>query len=246
MERLGYMAINQLSVNELERYIRQTMLPEIGVDGQKRLRASSALVVGAGGLGAPILYYLTAAGIGRLGIIDYDKVSLSNLQRQILFTESDLGSNKSERAYERLSSLNSKTAFDIYSSPLSQDNAEQVIALYDIVIDATDNLRTRYIIDSAAKALRKPYLYGAVDGFIGQCSLFHHQGAGAYQELFPEYDDQADNLPIGVVGATAGTLGSIMAIEAIKVLLGLQSSLAGTLLHFDLLHLDFTRIDLKK
>lgn len=239
------MAIDLFSSSDLERYARQTMMPEIGVEGQQRLRDSSALVVGAGGLGSPLLYYLTAAGVGRLGIIDYDSVSLSNLQRQILFTESDLGFNKAERACHRLSSLNSQTKLDIHALPLTEENAEQIIAPYDIVIDATDNLKTRYIIDSVARSLHKPYLYGAVDGFVGQCSLFHHQGSGGYRDLFSEYDEVTDSLPIGVVGATAGTLGSIMAAEAIKVLLGLQSSLAGTLLRFDLLHLDFMRIDLK-
>lgn len=239
MERLGYMAIN-----DYERYKRQLLMPEVGKDGQECLTTKSALVIGAGGLGAPILLYLVASGIGRLGIVDRDKLEVSNLNRQVLYSESDLGGYKAELAKHRLSALNSHCHIESYTLDLCEANALDLIRGYDIVIDATDNLRTRYLIDDTTQQLGIPYLYGAVEGFVGQASLFGYGGGCGYRELFPDYEAEADTLPIGIIGATAGVLGSIMASEALKVLLGLRPSLAGVLLRYDLRTMHFDRIKL--
>ncbi|MDO4691377.1 MAG: HesA/MoeB/ThiF family protein [Porphyromonadaceae bacterium] len=230
--------------NTSERYIRQTMLPQVGEAGQAKLLGRSALVVGAGGLGSPILYYLTAAGVGRIGIVDDDQVHISNLQRQILFAEEDLGRNKAEQAEQRLKLLNSSTQIDVYPYRLTSECAENIARGYDLIIDATDNLSTRYLLDDTARTLGKPYLYGAVEGFVGQCSLFHVEGSKGYRDLFAEFDVEADARPVGVVGSVAGSLGAIMATEAIKVLLGMPTSLAGYLLRLDLEQMSCERIKL--
>lgn len=226
------------------RYARQIMMPELGKEGQARLARSSALVVGAGGLGAPLLQYLVASGVGRIGIVDSDSVELSNLNRQVLYTEADLGRQKATAATARLALQNSACDLRAYALRLDRENAVGIASGYDLLIDASDNLATRYLLDATAQALGIPYLYGAVEGFVGQSSLFHYAGAGAYRDLFPDYAPEADARPVGVIGATAGVLGSLMATEAIKVLLGMPSSLAGKLLRFDLSRMDFHTLTL--
>lgn len=242
LEGLGLLVMIHHDISK--RYIRQTMLPQIGEAGQAKLLGRSALVVGAGGLGSPILYYLAAAGVGRIGIVDDDRVSVSNLQRQILFAEGDLGKNKAEQAERRLKLLNSNTHIEVYPHRLTSECAENIACDYDLIIDATDNLATRYLLDDTARTLGKPYLYGAVEGFVGQCGIFHVEGSSGYRDLFPEFDVEADARPIGIVGAVAGSLGAIMATEAIKVLLDMPTSLAGYLLCLDLEKMLFSRIKL--
>lgn len=235
MERLGRMDV---VLDPKMRYSRQSLLPEIGLEGQARLASRRALVVGAGGLGAPILYYLAAAGVGHIGIVEGDVVTLSNLQRQILYTEQDLGKPKALCAQARLSALNSACEVEIYPYFLTPENAYAIAQSYDILIDGCDNNRTRYLMDSTAQALGIPYLYGAVSHFAGQCSLFHYQGAGSYKDLFATLDTEAEEEVIPVLGAMPGIIGSTMALEAIKTLLGLGTSLAGKLLRIDALHLE--------
>lgn len=229
---------------DTERYSRQILLPEIGLEGQQRLHSTSALVIGAGGLGAPLLYYLTAAGLGHIGIVDDDQVGASNLQRQILFTEANLGLNKALQAAQRLKALNSSTQFEVYPYRLDDTCARTIAEQYDLLIDATDNLATRSLLDTVAEQIGRPYLYGAVEGFVGQCSLFHYAQAGRYRDLFGDFPSETSSSPIGIVGAVAGTLGSLMATEAIRVLATGQSALAGYLLRFDLRHMQFDRIQL--
>lgn len=227
-----------------ERYARQGLMPELPPEAQERLRANRVLVLGAGGLGAPILYYLTAVGVGSIRLVDDDVVSVSNLNRQILFAESDLGKPKAECARTRLLSFNSTTHIDAHAVRLTADNAHALASDVDLIIDASDNLATRYLLDDVAGALGTPYLYGAVEGFVGQCALFHFDGCGSYRGLFPEMDAKADATPVGIVGATAGALGSMMASEAIRLLAGLTPTLAGTLLRLDLSAMRLDRFSL--
>ncbi len=243
MEGLGYM--DELSVNNKERYERHIALPEIGEAGQRALSSKHILVVGAGGLGAPILYYLVAGGVGHITIVDYDRVCLSNLQRQILYTEDDLGKLKVVVAKSRLLRLNSTVIIRAINKKITSDNAYEIAKGHDMIIDGTDNLATRYVIDDIAKQLAIPFLYGAVSGFKGQCSLFHYNGVkGGYRELFPEYDIEYDSCPVGLISSIPGLIGSIMATEALKVLLGIPSSLAGYLLIIDTLTFTSMRVKL--
>lgn len=238
MERLGRVAIEAL------RYTRQTLLPEFGEGGQLKLFHSSVLVVGAGGLGSPILLYLASAGIGRIGIIDSDVVSESNLNRQVLYTESDLGKPKASTAGQRLRELNSAISIDIYDERLSDRNPNNVAMGYDLIIDACDNLSTRHLLDSTCQQLGIPYLYGAIEGFIGQAALFLSDTTIRYGDLFPGNDSAGDNRPIGVVGATAGMLGALMASQAIRYLLGVPCPLASKLWRIDLTTLCIDFIEL--
>ncbi|MDO4790495.1 MAG: HesA/MoeB/ThiF family protein, partial [Porphyromonas sp.] len=230
MERLGRMDVKPTSeLSFTERYQRQIMLPEVGIAGQQRLADRRVLVVGAGGLGAPILYYLVASGVGHVGIVDFDTVSPSNLQRQILYQEKDLGKPKAITAVERLRRLNSDCSLTAYNERFSIENAERIASGYDLIIDGCDNLATRYLMDQTAETLSIPYLYGAVSEFVGQTSLFHYKGCGGYRDLFADFDASTDGSAVGIIGATAGFTGALMASEAIKILLGLPSALAGKL-----------------
>lgn len=245
MERLGRMDVNtSLQTSFSERYRRQTMLPEIGEAGQRRLSSKKVLVVGAGGLASPILYYLVAAGVRQIGIVDFDTVSLSNLQRQILYREEDLGRPKAVVAAERLHKLDSACLPIAYNEPFSAENAMRIAAGYDLLIDGCDNLATRYLMDETAAVLSIPYLYGAVSEFTGQTSLFHHNGSGGYRDLFADYDPASDRSVVGVLGAAAGVIGSFMAAEAVKVLLGLPSALSGRMLRVNTLTLDIDLFDI--
>lgn len=221
-----------------ERYTRQSLLPEVGLEGQDLLLQKRVLVVGAGGLGAPILYYLVAAGLGHIGIVDGDTVSLSNLQRQILYTEQDIGKPKATTAAQRLRALNSDCTLTPYNMFLTEQNAREIAQGYDLLVDGCDNNRTRYLMDTTAAQLHIPYLYGAVSHFVGQCSLFHYGTAGAYRDLFPSLEVEAEAETIPVIGALPGIVGATMALEAIKALLGIGTTLDGKLLRIDALSLE--------
>lgn len=225
-----------------KRYTRQTMLAEIGKIGQQKLSNSSVLVVGAGGLGAPILLYLASAGIGRIGIVDYDSVSESNLNRQVLYTESDIGKRKAHTASSRIRELNSHISIDIYDVRLSETNIISIATGYDLVIDTCDNFSTRTLLDVTCLQLGIPYLYGAIEGFVGQTALFLPDSKVRYRDLFPSYGSDEDDTPIGVMGATAGTLGSLMASQAIRYLLGIVCPLSYRLWRIDLATLDIDQI----
>lgn len=216
-----------------ERYLRQIAIEEVGEGGQKRLQQSSALIVGVGGLGSPIATLLTGAGFGRIGIIDFDVVSLSNLPRQTLYTTEDLGLSKVKCAKRRLKAANPNVEVEAYNLRLDELSAKELIAQYDMVIDGCDNMPTRYAIDRAARQLGKPYIYGAIRGFEGQVSIFHYKKAAAYSDLFAEKDADKIQAPPAVMATTPTIIGAIQANEAIKIALGLEGTLDSKLLTLD-------------
>ena len=219
-----------------ERYARQTMLPEIGPEGQRRLAASSVLLVGVGGLGSPAALYLTGAGVGRLGLADPDTVSESNLQRQVLYTESQIGRPKPAAACERLAALSSSTRFDLHPEGLTAENARELVAAYDLVVECCDNFATRYLLDEACAEVGRPWVYGSIGAFHGQVSLFNGRTGRRYTELYPDREALCA-LPrstAGVLGTVPGVIGAIEASEAIKWIAGFGEPLEGKLFTIDL------------
>lgn len=215
----------------MERYSRQIILPEIGEKGQQRLKKSKVLLVGVGGLGSPIAFYLTGAGIGTLGVIDPDKVSITNLQRQILYSEAELGQNKALCAKVRMEALNSEIKVQAYPYSLNKENALKIIRNYDIVVDGCDNFETRYLINDTCSILGKPYVYGAISAFEGQVSVFNYRNGPTYRNLFPNETEMPD-IPTsekGVMGITPAVIGSIEASEVIKIIGGFGNVLSGKL-----------------
>lgn len=221
----------------MERYDRQTMLPEIGAAGQARLQAAKVLIVGVGGLGSPIALYLAGAGVGTIGLVDDDVVSISNLQRQVLYAEDQLDDLKAVCAAMRLTALNSTITVNACPGRLSPDNAHELIGQYDIVVDGCDNFATRYLISDVCAELNKPYVYGAICGFEGQVSVFNYGNTPkTYRDLYP--DEQAMLLlpppDKGVVGVTPAITGSVEATEVLKIICGFGEVLAGKLWTIDL------------
>ncbi len=223
-------------VSRNERYARQTMLPEIGEEGQRRLAASSVLIVGLGGLGSAVAPCLAGAGVGRLGLADPDRVSASNLPRQTLYTESQLGRPKPEAARERLAALSSSTRFDLYPEGLTAANARELVAACDLVVDCCDNFATRYLLDETCAAVGRPWVYGSIGAFHGQVSLFNGPGGRRYTDLYPDREALCALPPAasGVIGPTPGVIGALEAAEAIKWLVGFGEPLDGRLLTLDL------------
>lgn len=222
------------------------MLPEIGIEGQRRLAGASALVVGLGGLGSPVAMYLAASGIGRLGLVDADTVSVSNLQRQILYADGQVGLSKTDCAKERIVGLaGGHCLVDQYRQWLTAYNARLMIEPYDVVVDCTDNFATRLIIDEACAALGKPWVHGSLDGFTGCVTVFNHIGGRRYRDLYPDADElaAAPKRMIGTVGPVAGVVGSLQAAEAIKLLIGTGDPLDGRLLAVDLLTMNFNILE---
>ncbi len=230
-----------LSSAEYNRYSRQVILPDLGVDGQKKLKEASVLMVGAGGLGCPVLIYLAAAGVGKIGIIDDDKVSLSNLHRQVLYTTEDVGVEKVAAAKKWLSKQNPQIEICTYSARLTSTNAMDIFAEYDVVIDGSDNFPTRYLVNDACILSGKPMVYGAIHQFEGQVSVFNYASNGDdigpnYRDLFPQppAPDQVPNCAeAGVLGILPGIIGSLQANEVIKIILKWDEVLSGELLIFD-------------
>lgn len=232
MEGLGRMDV---------RYSRQTALPEIGEEGQRKLSEASVFVVGAGGLGSPILLYLTAMGVGRIGFADDDRVGESNLQRQILYSSEEIGQPKVKEAYKRLTALNPNILIEFYDYKLAEGNAYDILKDYDIIVDACDNYETRLVVDEISQRLQKPYVYGAVEGFQGQVSVFNHNGCGSYRNFIGDIDRGEDmDKVINVPGALPGVIGSIQAMEVLKLIVGCGEPLSGKLLTIDLLQNDYT------
>lgn len=230
------------------RYIRQTQLKDFGPEGQQKLANGKVLVVGLGGLGLPVLQYLNAMGVGTLGLMDQDVVELHNLQRQVLYTEQDLGRLKLEVAHEKLRLQNSNTHFKLHDTFLTKENALETIQGYDLVVDATDNFPTRYLINDACVLLGKPFVYGALHGFEGHVSVFNHKKGPTYRCLYPTMPS-AEEIPNcdenGVLGVVPGIIGTLQALETIKVLTGVGEVLSGKLLLFDGLGQQFTKIRFK-
>lgn len=225
-----------ITPTQIERYARH--LPLFGQAGQQQLLCAKVLCVGAGGLGAPVLQYLAAAGIGTLGIVDGDQVEISNLQRQVIFNEQDIGKNKAQQAASHLQAFNYELQTKVYPEFIRQENAEIIAKDFDIIIDATDNYRTRYLLNDVAVKLKKPLISASIYQFQGQCSVFNYQNGPCYRCLY-EVPPPAELVPNcalgGVLGVLPGLLGSIQATEAIKIILNLGDSLSGRLLMLDAL-----------
>ncbi len=245
---LSELASVTLTQAEYERYSRHLILPGVGLEGQKKLKAAKVLCVGTGGLGSPVLLYLAAAGIGRLGIVDFDTVDISNLQRQIIHTVAWVGQSKAQSAKERIAQLNPHCQVDVYETQLRASNALDIIANYDVVVDGTDNFPTRYLVNDACTLLNKPFIYGSILWFEGQVSVFNYQGGPTYRDLFPE-PPPPGAVPScaegGVLGVLCGVIGSLQATETIKVILGLGDTLSGRLLIYNALKMQFRELKLR-
>ena len=242
--------LNQQTIKkQVSRYNRHIILSEIGQDGQDKISNAKVLVIGAGGLGCPVLQYLTAAGVGTLGIIDFDVVELSNLQRQILFGTSTLGKNKAIAAKERLQDLNNTNTINAYPEPLTYQNALELFQQYDIIIDGSDNFETRYLVNDACIITNKPLVFGAIYKFEGQVSVFNYNDGPSYRCLFPK-PPQKDTVPscsdIGVLGVLPGIIGSMQANEVLKMILGLGDVLSGKLLCYNALKSKITTLKVKR
>jgi adenylyltransferase/sulfurtransferase len=239
----------QLDHDEIARYSRHLLLPEVGLEGQRRLKAGSVLCVGSGGLGSPLLLYLTAAGVGRIGIVVFDVVDGSNLQRQVLHGTSWLGRSKVHSAAERLRDLNPKVRLDLYDTTLTSANALDVLRPYDVIVDGTDNFPTRYLVNDACVLLGKPNVYGSIFRFEGQASVFNHEGGPDYRDLYPE-PPPPGLVPScaegGVLGVLPGIIGTIQATETLKILAGIGTTLSGRLLLYDALQLRFRELTLRR
>jgi adenylyltransferase/sulfurtransferase len=240
----------ELNKEEYERYARHIILPEVGLEGQKRLKSASVLCIGTGGLGSPLLLYLAASGIGRIGIVDFDIVDQSNLQRQVIHSTSWVGKPKIESAKHRILEINPGCQVDLYETRLSSDNALDILQPYDIIIDGTDNFPTRYLTNDACVLLNKPNVYGSIFRFEGQATVFNYEGGPNYRDLYPE-PPPPGMVPScaegGVLGVLPGMIGIIQATEAIKIILGVDPSktLSGRLLLYNALEMKFRELKLR-
>jgi len=238
-----------LTRNEILRYSRHLLIPEVGLEGQRKLKGSSALIIGTGGLGSPVALYLAAAGIGRIGLVDYDVVDSSNLQRQVIHGTATIGKLKVESARDRMLDLNPDIEVEIYNEPYTSENALRIAKDYDILLDGTDNFPTRYLTNDVAVFLGKPNVYASIYRFDGQVSVFYAKEGPCYRCLFPE-PPPPGLVPScaegGVLGVLPGTIGTIQATEALKVLLGIGEPLIGKLLLYNALDMSFDFVKLKK
>ena len=242
-------AVRELSKEEIQRYSRHLIMPEVGMEGQLKLKQAKVLCIGTGGLGAPLGLYLAAAGVGRIGLVDFDAVDFTNLQRQILFSTSDVGRPKIEAAADRLRSLNPEIQIDTFETHLSSENALDILKDYDIIVDGTDNFPTRYLVNDACVLLGKPNVYGSIFRFEGQVSIFGAPGGPCYRCLYPE-PPPPGLVPScaegGVLGVLPGTVGAIQATETLKLIIGKGEPLIGRLLLFDALTMRFRELKLRK
>ena len=238
----------QLTKDDYERYSRHLILPEVGMEGQKRLKAASVLCIGTGGLGSPLLLYLAAAGIGRIGIVDFDIVDTSNLQRQVIHGTSWVGKPKIESAKNRIHEINPHCQVDLYETRLSSENALEIIRPYDIVVDGTDNFPTRYLVNDACVLLDKPNVYGSIFRFEGQATVFNYEGGPNYRDLYPE-PPPPGMVPScaegGVLGILPGMIGIIQATETVKIILGNGTTLSGRLVLYNALDMKFRELKLR-
>ena len=235
---------------DINRYARHISLPQIGLEGQKAISSSKILVIGAGGLGSPVILYLAAAGVGKMGIIDFDDIDVSNLQRQVIHSNSEVGRNKAESAKSRIKQLNPEVEVEIWKERLTPENGMEIFQNdWDIVIDGTDNLPTRYLIDDLCSILDLPWIYGSIYRFEGQVSVFNFLGGPSYRDLFPE-PPPSESVPScaegGVLGVLPGVIGSIQATEAIKIITGIGELLSGKLLIYDAERMEFNRLNFSK
>src|SRR6266851_159691 len=238
-----------LSPQEIARYSRHLIMPEVTLEGQKRLKAGRVLLIGAGGLGSPLGLYLAAAGVGRIGLVDFDVVDFSNLQRQVLHGTSDVGRPKLHSARDRLHAINPEVRVDLYETHLTSANAFDIFRPYDIVIDGTDNFPTRYLVNDACVLLKKPNVYGSIFRFDGQASVFFPPEGPCYRCLYPEPPPPGE-VPScaegGVLGILPGLVGCIQATEAVKLILGKGSPLIGRLILYDALQMSFQEFKVRR
>lgn len=243
------MAQKTLSEIELRRYSRHIMLPELGTEGQEKLKNSSVLVVGAGGLGAPLLLYLSAAGVGKIGIADNDLVSDSNLQRQVLYGAGDLGKQKAIVAKQRLEEQNPLNEYVVHNICLGSENADIIMKKYDVIVDATDNFPTRYMLDEICGQLKKPLVYGSIYKYEGQVTVFHYQDGPGLKDLYPEMPvrgEAANPSSVGILGILPGITGSLQACEVIKIITGIGEVLSGKLLVMNILNSSYNSFIIQK
>lgn len=238
----------QLTKEEYERYSRHLILPQVGLEGQKRLKAASVLCIGSGGLGSPLLLYLAAAGVGRLGLVDFDVVDSSNLQRQVIHGTSWVGKPKIESAKNRILEINPSCQVDLYEELLNSENALEIMQPYDIVVDGTDNFPTRYLVNDACVLLGKPNVYGSIFGFEGQATVFNYEGGPNYRDLYPE-PPPPGMVPScaegGVLGILPGIIGLIQATETVKIIIRQGTTLSGRLLLYNALEMTFRQLKLR-
>ena len=243
------MTTGKLTNQELNRYSRHLVLPEVGVDGQERIKQGRILIVGAGGLGSPAALYLAAAGIGKIGIVDFDKVDENNLQRQIIHSTEDIGTLKTESAKNSINNLNPNVKVETYDVKLNSKNAMEIIKNYDVVIDASDNFPTRYLVNDACVLLKKPNVYGSIFRFEGHASVFNFDDGPCYRCMFPNPPPKED-IPScaegGVLGILPGIIGTIQATEALKIILRKVDVLSGRFLVYDALAMTFKELKLGK
>src|SRR3954464_13482725 len=239
----------ELSKEEVERYSRHLIIPDVGMAGQKRLKNAKVLVVGAGGLGSPALMYLAAAGVGTLGIVEFDTVDESNLQRQIIHGQSDIGRSKAESARDSIKETNPFVEVRLHETRLEADNVLDIFRDYDLILDGTDNFATRYLVNDAAVLLGKPYVWGSIYRFEGQVSVFWAEHGPQYRALYPE-PPPAGMVPScaegGVLGVLCASIGSIMVTEAIKLITGIGETLLGRLMVYDALEMSYRTLKLRK
>ncbi len=239
----------QLSHDEIRRYSRHLIMPEVGIQGQRKLKAASVLLIGTGGLGSPLALYLAAAGIGRIGLVDYDVVDETNLQRQVIHFTSDVGKPKLESAAAKLSDINPYLVIEKHNVPLTSENALDILKDYDVIIDGTDNFPTRYLVNDACVLLGKPNVYGSIFRFEGQLTVFYAKEGPCYRCLFPE-PPPPGLVPScaegGVLGILPGTIGTLQATEAIKLIIGIGKPLIGRMILYDALEMTFDSIKLRK
>jgi adenylyltransferase/sulfurtransferase len=238
----------ELTVDEVRRYSRHLIIPDVGMTGQKRLKNAKVLVIGAGGLGSPALLYLAAAGVGTLGIVDFDDVDESNLQRQIIHGQSDIGRSKAQSARESIKETNPYVNVVVHEQRLDNDSALQIFSGYDLILDGTDNFATRYLVNDAAVLLGKPYVWGSIYRFEGQVSVFWAEHGPQYRDLYPEAPPPG-MVPScaegGVLGVLCASIGSIMVTEAIKLITGIGEPLIGRLMIYDALDMNYTTLTIR-
>ena len=236
---------DDLSVDEVRRYSRHLIIPDVGMIGQKRLKNARVLCIGAGGLGSPALMYLAAAGVGTLGIVEFDTVDESNLQRQIIHGQSDVGRSKAESARDTVREINPYVTVNIHDVRLDSSNALELFAQYDLIVDGTDNFATRYLVNDACVLLGKPYVWGSIYRFEGQASVFWSEYGPCYRCLYPD-PPPPGMVPScaegGVLGVLCASIGSIQVTEAIKLITGIGTTLLGTLMTYDALSMDYRRL----
>jgi adenylyltransferase/sulfurtransferase len=240
---------DSLTIDEVRRYSRHLIIPDVAMAGQKRLKNSKVLAIGGGGLGSPVLMYLAAAGVGTLGVIDFDTVDESNLQRQIIHGQSDIGKSKAQSAKETIQEINPFVNVVLHEERLENDNVFEIFSQYDLIVDGTDNFATRYLVNDACVLLNKPYIWGSIYRFDGQASVFWAENGPCYRCLYPE-PPPPGMVPScaegGVLGVLCGSIGGVQATEAIKLLTGIGDPLVGRLLIYDALEMTYREVKIRK